>query len=87
MFWITARIKDGSASSTEAIRSAIQAAKAAGGGTVYFPPGNYVTGPIELVNNLVLNIDAGATLRFPADRSFRSRKAGSRASNVSPRFR
>src|ERR1017187_492507 len=57
---------DGSASSTEAIHSAIEAAKAAGGGTVYFPPGTYVTGPIELVNNLVLNIDAGATLRFPA---------------------
>ena len=59
---------DGSAPSTEAIRDAIQAAKAAGGGTVYVPPGNYVTGPIELVNNLVLHIDAGATLRFPATR-------------------
>jgi polygalacturonase len=31
--------RDGSASSTEAIRSAIQAAKAAGGGTVYVPAG------------------------------------------------
>ena len=59
---------DGSASSTEAIHSAIQAAGAAGGGRVYFPPGNYVTGPIDLVNNLVLDIDAGATLRFPATR-------------------
>jgi polygalacturonase len=58
--------RDASASSTEAIRSAIQAAKAAGGGTVYVPAGTYVTGPIELVNNLVLHIDAGATLRFPA---------------------
>ena len=57
---------DGSAPATEAIRSAIQAAKAAGGGTVYFPAGNYVTGPIELVSNLVLHIDAGATLSFPA---------------------
>ncbi len=57
---------DGSAPATEAIRSAIQAAKAAGGGTVYFPAGNYVTGPIELVSNLVLDIDAGATLSFPA---------------------
>ncbi len=57
---------DGLASSTEAIRTAIQAAKAADGGTVYVPPGNYVTGPIELVNNLVLYLDAGATLRFPA---------------------
>jgi hypothetical protein len=57
---------DGSASSTEAIRSAIQAAKAAGGGTVYVPAGNYVTGPIELASDLVLHLDAGATLRFPA---------------------
>ncbi|HVM61020.1 MAG TPA: glycoside hydrolase family 28 protein [Verrucomicrobiae bacterium] len=58
--------KDGTNSSTEAFRAAIEAARAAGGGTVYVPPGNYVTGPIELVNNLVLDIDAGATLRFPA---------------------
>jgi polygalacturonase len=57
---------DASVPSTDAIRLAIQSAKSAGGGTVYVPPGNYITGPIELVNNLVLNIDAGATLRFPA---------------------
>lgn len=60
--------KEGSADSTEAIRSAIEAAKAAGGGTVYVPPGNYVTGPIELVSDLVLHIEAGATLHFPAAR-------------------
>ncbi len=59
---------DGSASATEAFRGAVQAAKAAGGGTVYVPAGIYVTGPIELVSNLVLYIDAGATLRFPATR-------------------
>lgn len=59
---------DGSVDSTAAIRAAIQAAKAAGGGTVYVPPGNYVTGPIELVSNLVLHLEAGATLRFPAAR-------------------
>jgi len=59
---------DGSASATAAIRSAIQAAKAAGGGTVYVPAGRYVTGPIELVSNLVLEIDAGAVLQFPASR-------------------
>ena len=58
--------RDGSTNSTEAFRSAIQAAKAAGGGTVFVPAGNYVTGPIELVSDLVLQIDAGATLRFPA---------------------
>jgi len=57
---------DGSASSTEAFRAAIQAANASGGGTVFVPTGTYVTGPIGLVNNLVLDIDAGATLKFPA---------------------
>jgi polygalacturonase len=60
--------KDGSASSTSAFRAAIQAAKAEGGGTVFIPAGNYVTGPIELVSNLILYVDAGATLRFPAAR-------------------
>src|SRR5450759_1582252 len=59
---------DGSSPATEAFRSAIQAAKAAGGGTVYVPAGKYVTGPIELVSNLVLNIDAGAVVEFPAQR-------------------
>ena len=59
---------DGSAPATEAIRSAIQAAKAAGGGTVYIPAGKYECGPIELVSNLVLKIDAGAVLQFPAAR-------------------
>jgi polygalacturonase len=60
--------RDGSTNSTEAFRSAIQAAKTAGGGTVFVPAGNYVTGPIELVSDLVFQIDAGATLRFPAAR-------------------
>jgi polygalacturonase len=59
---------DGSTPATDAIRQAIQAAHAAGGGTVFIPAGQYVSGPIELVSNLVLNIEAGATLRFPAAR-------------------
>jgi polygalacturonase len=58
---------DGSARSTDAIRKAIKACSAAGGGTVYFPAGTYVTGHIELASNLTLFIDAGATLRFHAD--------------------
>ena len=57
---------DGSASSTEAFRSAIQAAQRSGGGTVYVPAGRYVTGPIEMVSNLTLFFDAGAIVRFPA---------------------
>jgi len=59
---------DGTAPATEAIRSAIQAAKAAGGGTVYIPAGKYTSGPIELVSNLVLHLDAGAVVQFPAAR-------------------
>jgi polygalacturonase len=58
---------DGSAHSTEAIKKAIQAAAKAGGGTVYFPAGTYVTGAIQMVSNLVLHIDAGATLKFHTD--------------------
>lgn len=59
---------DASADAAPAFRAAIEAAHAAGGGTVYVPAGTYVTGPIELVSNLVLHLDAGATLRFPSTR-------------------
>ena len=59
---------DGSVRATEGINAAIKAAKSNGGGTVYIPAGEYVCGPIELVSNLVLYIEAGATLRFPAER-------------------
>src|SRR3984957_18287101 len=58
---------DGVSRSTSAIRDAIQACAKAGGGTVYFPAGVYLTGAIELASNIVLNIDAGATLRFHTD--------------------
>jgi len=57
---------DGSAPATDAIRAAIQAAKAAGGGTVVVPAGKYICGPIELVSNLVFNLETGAVLEFPA---------------------
>jgi polygalacturonase len=60
--------KDASAPSTEAFRAAIAAAKAAGGGTVFVPAGTYVVGPIEMVSNLTLYVDAGAILKFPAQK-------------------
>ena len=59
---------DASTPATDAFRQAIQAAKAAGGGTVYVPAGKYVTGPIQLVSNLILYFDAGAVVEFPAQR-------------------
>ncbi len=57
---------DGSAPATEAFQRAIEALKLAGGGTVYVPPGRYTTGPIGFVSNMTLEIDAGATVDFPA---------------------
>ncbi|MGP8246552.1 MAG: glycoside hydrolase family 28 protein [Bryobacteraceae bacterium] len=59
---------DGSVLATDAFRGAIQAAKAAGGGTVFVPAGKYITGPIELVSNLTLDLDSGAVVGFPAMR-------------------
>jgi polygalacturonase len=60
--------RDGSASSTAAFRAAIQACAKAGGGTVFVPAGQYVSGAIELVSHMTLHIDAGATIRFAANR-------------------
>src|ERR1039458_9638099 len=57
--------RDGAVLATEAFRQAIQAAKAAGGGTIYVPPGKYISGPIELFSNMTLDVDAGATINFP----------------------
>lgn len=47
---------------TKAINKAIDAAAAAGGGTVYFPAGNYLTGSIHLQSNITLHIAQGATI-------------------------
>ena len=57
---------DGSDTASIGINAAIQAAKAEGGGIVYIPAGNYLCGPIKLVSNLELYIEAGAVLKFPA---------------------
>jgi polygalacturonase len=57
--------KDASEPATEAFKHAIQAAKNAGGGTIYVPPGKYSSGPIELFSNMTLDVDAGATIEFP----------------------
>ncbi|MEY2916999.1 MAG: hypothetical protein RIS73_713 [Bacteroidota bacterium] len=56
--------KDSSAKATAAIKKAIDAASKAGGGTVYFPAGKYLTGPIYLKSNITIFIDAGAELHF-----------------------
>ncbi len=53
---------DGRRTDTDAINKAIQTASDAGGGTVLVPAGTYVSGTIQLKNNVTLWIDAGATI-------------------------
>ena len=53
---------DGSARDTGALQAAVDACAAAGGGMVLCPPGNYLTGTVELKSNVDLHVEAGATL-------------------------
>ena len=53
---------NGTAVESNAINKAIEAASNAGGGTVYFPAGNYLTGSIRLKSNICLFLDQGATI-------------------------
>ncbi|MEO6230529.1 MAG: glycoside hydrolase family 28 protein [Ferruginibacter sp.] len=59
--------KDSSTKATLAIKKAIDAASKAGGGTVYFPAGKYLTGAIHLKSNITIFIDAGAEIHFSDD--------------------
>lgn len=53
---------DGQTLDTKAINSAIDAASAAGGGTVYFPAGNYLSTSIRLKSRITLRLEQGSTL-------------------------
>jgi len=53
---------DGKTIDGDAINKAIATAAKAGGGTVYFPAGNYLTYTIRLASNISLYIDQGATI-------------------------
>jgi len=53
---------DGVVNDGPAIDKAIAGAAAEGGGTVYFPAGNYLSSTIHLKSNISLYIDQGATL-------------------------
>ncbi len=53
---------DGKTLDSDAINRAIDAAAAAGGGTVRFPAGTYLSFSLRLKSNLTLQFDAGATL-------------------------
>lgn len=53
---------DGISIDNDAIDNAIQAAARAGGGTILFPAGNYLSYTIHLKNNISLYLDQGATI-------------------------
>jgi polygalacturonase len=55
-------VGDGGTLDTRAIQSAIDACAAQGGGTVYLPAGQYLTGSLLLRNNISLHLDAGAVI-------------------------
>ena len=52
---------------TAAIRRAFNAARAAGGGRVVVPAGNFLTGALSLYSKTGLHLEAGAVLRFKSD--------------------
>jgi len=53
---------DGQTLGTQAIQAAIDKCSAAGGGTVYLGPGNFVSGTIYLKTGVTLHLDTGCTL-------------------------
>jgi hypothetical protein len=54
---------DGKTLDTAAIQKAIDACHRSGGGVVYLPNGEFLSGTIELKSNVVLRLSPGATLR------------------------
>jgi polygalacturonase len=55
-------VGDGKALDSPAINKAIDAAAAAGGGTVYFPAGTFLSGSIHLKSNIALYLEQGSTI-------------------------
>jgi polygalacturonase len=60
-------VGDGRFSCTEAIRKAIAACSAAGGGRVVVPNGRFLTGAVRLDSNVDLHLEDQATLAFTDD--------------------
>ncbi|MBT9333068.1 rhamnogalacturonidase [Paracidobacterium acidisoli] len=53
---------DGKTIDTPSVNKAIEAAAAAGGGTIFFPAGTYACYTIRLKSHISLHLDAGATI-------------------------
>ena len=70
VFDITAygAVPDPAVSNTAAFRRAIAACQQAGGGVVEVPAGRFLTGPIEMVDNMTLQVDRDAVVVFETGR-------------------
>ena len=60
-------VGDGKTEATGSLNAAIAACAKAGGGTVDFPPGRFLTRPFLLASNLNLHLTAGAALLLATD--------------------
>jgi len=60
---------DGKTKDTAAIMSAVAACAQAGGGTIYFPAGRYLSGSLHLESNQTVELSAGCTLLYSPDAS------------------
>ena len=56
-------VPDGKTLNTEAIQKTINTALQNGGGIVYVPPGVYLSGSLELFDNITLYLEGGATIK------------------------
>ncbi len=84
-------LRDGKTKITDAVKKAIDAAAELGGGTIYFPAGEYLSGPIHFKSNITIYLDAGSVLRFSDDYEdylpfVKSRWEGTVGMNFSPQF-
>ncbi len=71
VFDITAygAVDDPKISSADAFRRAIADCQKAGGGIVRVPAGHFLTGPIDMVDNMTLQVDSGAVVLFETERA------------------
>lgn len=60
-------VADGKTLCTEAFKKAIDACAEKGGGTVFVPAGEYLTGAIIFKSNITLYVDNGALVKFSQD--------------------
>jgi polygalacturonase len=84
-------VADGKTKCTDAVKKAIETAVKAGGGTVFFPAGEFLTGPIHLQSKITLSLDAGCVLKFSTDFNdylpmVKSRWEGVECNNFSPQI-